>query len=539
MATGDKRVNLDVLKAVHDADAAEVAELKSAINDLNDFAGAIYPNVLKISGNNGTNYGITFNFHDGKVTLNGTTTGAGAVKIGNIIPVTTSPLHVSGIPSSASQSTFGIRCIHGSTIVDRYADWTISSLVVGDTYDVYLKFSSGYTFNNLTLELMATENYEGEFVPYGKHVIVETAQQMVDNALADVDAITGYERPNLFNNTISPQTINGLTFTVNADKSITVTGTATALSAPNVKFTLPRGKYILNGCNGGSTQTYHLAILKAGSSTFSAIQYEGIEKTFEITEDTQEITLYVRVLSRATVNDTLFPMVRSASVYNPTYAPYGEYQVYKPIQQLIDYTQFNWSGKKINVIGDSIVAGSYGNFIIPIRDILCLSEARNYGVGGSCLASSSADSQYPPAVLRYTSMDTDAQIIIVHAGTNDYSAQIPLGDANSTDITTFNGALNVMMAGLREMYPTALIIFDSILHRFNDGALTIKASQYRECIENRCLANHIVFYDCYKYSGFDFVKGYYDHILTSDGLHPNQVGANILGRKLAGFIRWN
>lgn len=32
MAIGDKRVNLDVLKAVHDADAAEVAELKSAIN---------------------------------------------------------------------------------------------------------------------------------------------------------------------------------------------------------------------------------------------------------------------------------------------------------------------------------------------------------------------------------------------------------------------------------------------------------------------------------------------------------------------------
>ena len=36
MATGDKLVNLYALKAVHDADTADVAELKSAIDDLND-----------------------------------------------------------------------------------------------------------------------------------------------------------------------------------------------------------------------------------------------------------------------------------------------------------------------------------------------------------------------------------------------------------------------------------------------------------------------------------------------------------------------
>ena len=365
--------------------------------------------------------------------------------------------------------------------------------------------------------------------------IINSRIDNIPNADAIISEVTGYTKPNLISGKFRDYSYNGVTYTVNEDNTVRAVGTASGTSYTNAEITLPAGTYLLNGCEGGNTQTYHIAIVLDGAFVY---QYDGTDKEFTLAEETN-LMIYCRIVSGTTVDAIFKPMIRLASVYNPTYVPYGEYQIYKPIQQLIDYTAFNWSGKKMNVIGDSIVKGDYGNFINVIRDILCLSEARNYGVGGSCLASSSADADYPPAVLRYENMDLDAQIIIVHAGTNDYSAQIPLGADDSTDITTFNGALNVMMNGLRDMYPTALIIFDSILHRFNDGALTIKASQYRQCIENRCLANHIVFYDCYKYSGFDFTKGYYDHILTGDGLHPNQIGANILGRKLAGFIRWN
>ena len=197
-----------------------------------------------------------------------------------------------------------------------------------------------------------------------------------------------------------------------------------------------------------------------------------------------------------------------------------------------------WRGKKMNVIGDSIVQGSMGNFVNVIKETLGLNTVNNYGVGGSRLASSEYDSQYLPVVSRYADMDTDADIVLVHAGTNDYSTQVPLGDDESTNIATFNGALNVVMTGLREMFPDKLIIFNSILHRYNDNQLDIKCNEYRNAIKNRCEANHIVFYDAYAYSGFDFQKGYYDHVLTDDGLHPNQTGANILGRKIAGFINW-
>lgn len=362
-------------------------------------------------------------------------------------------------------------------------------------------------------------------------ISVEEVRSEGEDTTTNIENITGYKKVNLIPFSFSSMSGNGLTWTLNDDWSIHIEGVATALSYQNITVVLKRGTYILSGLDSNaSTSTYEY-------------YFNGREiikdYTFTVEEETQ-YTLYLRVKKSDTNIDTVVkPMIRDASILNDIYCKYGEYQIYKPIQKLIDYSKYNWSGKKMNVIGDSIVQGSYGNFVNVIRDILQLSEARNYGIGGSLIASSDVDGTLPPACIRYTEMDDDADIIIVHAGTNDYSAQIPIGDETSTDITTFNGALNTLMSGLREKYPDKLIIFSNILHRFNDNAFTIKANQYRECIEKRCLANHIVFYDGYKYTGFDFVKGYYDHILTPDGLHPNQKGAEILGRKLAGFIKWN
>ena len=203
-----------------------------------------------------------------------------------------------------------------------------------------------------------------------------------------------------------------------------------------------------------------------------------------------------------------------------------------------------WSDKTLHILGDSISARS--QLATTIKDILGLRQVRVYGVGGARMASTDVDADYTPVVYQYQDMEADADIILVHAGTNDWRAQVPLGDANSKDVTTFNGALNAIMTGLREMYPDKLIIFSNILHRFNDNwtedangyKMPILTDQYRKAIEDRCNANHIVFYDSYKYTGFDFVKGYYDHILTDDGLHPNQKGCEVFGRKLAGFINW-
>lgn len=59
MATGDKLVNLDALKAVHDADAAEVADLKSSLRSADLFTYGAPTNIIWTIGSLGSTGGYT------------------------------------------------------------------------------------------------------------------------------------------------------------------------------------------------------------------------------------------------------------------------------------------------------------------------------------------------------------------------------------------------------------------------------------------------------------------------------------------------
>ena len=403
------------------------------------------------------------------------------------------------------------------------------------TFAYYIRVLNGVSVSNKVIKPMIYKetNNPDEYVPYGVLYLPEN----VDNLLHE---ITGYEAINLLPHASYDREYQGITRTINEDKSITYDGEATGTWRDGYPVSLKAGSYIASGLDKtGSSQTFFLRLVKANNEYIDS--NSGVIN-FTIDSD-QEVRLFMCMIQGADIdNVTFYPMIRDAKIYNDTYVPYGLTQIYKPIQQLINYTKFNWSGKKMNALGDSIVYGANGNFINVIGGILNLSVVRNYGVGGSCIASDpDIDGTYPPAVLRYVDMDTDADIILVHAGTNDYTAQIPLGAENSTDIQTFNGALNVLMNGLRSMYPDKLIIFSGILDRIQDNnpeRYPIPCSTYRQAIEDRCYANKIVYYDGYRWSGFNFHQDYYDHVNSNDGLHPNQTGANILGRKIAGFINW-
>lgn len=411
------------------------------------------------------------------------------------------------------------------------------------TFDGIYNYRIAIRNSNDTTTELTTDAAQYCIFTYDK--VGENAKGVAENkaAISFVsNDLTGYKKPNLISAPFPATTIAGVALTVNDDWSVTLNGTPTGNSGQQINVTLPKGDYILSGIDDGASNTFFFRLLRADNSSHDL--YSG-EYAFSVTEETETIRLYIRVTNSGGAtfeNVTLYPMIRDASIYNGTYAKYGEYAVYKPLQDLIDYTVFNWSGKKMNALGDSIVKGSNGNFIKVIGGILNLAEVRNYGIGGSRIASSDIDSDLPPAVLRYTEMDDDADIILVHGGTNDYTGQIPLGDTNSTDVTTWNGALNVLMDGLREKYPTALIIFSNILDRIQDNnpsRYPIVLQTYRDALEAACRRNHIVFYNGYEELGFDFHKGYYDHYLTVDGLHPNQTGANIMGRSIAGFIKWH
>jgi lysophospholipase L1-like esterase len=212
-----------------------------------------------------------------------------------------------------------------------------------------------------------------------------------------------------------------------------------------------------------------------------------------------------------------------------------------------------WNGKKANFIGDSITEGGAGNYVNVVKSILGLSIARNYGIGGDSLAYRNSiypnptfgssgnqmiDAAYPPVISRWQTMDNDADIIFMLIGTNDYTSQVPLGTDTSTNTNEFKGCLNIVLKGLRDKYPTKMIVVSTLLNRVSHNELTIKIEQYNQAIIDMCKKYRIICYDAYTATGMDleYDENSLTEAITIDGLHPNPTGAGILGRSIAGFI---
>ena len=126
---------------------------------------------------------------------------------------------------------------------------------------------------------------------------------------------------NLLKNTGTTITKNGITFTVNEDKSVTCNGTSTAecVFTVNPNFEIEVGKkHIVSGCPvGGSINTYYLAVSNFPNDFGAGAT--GWLNTFK--------TLYTAIVIKAgtTVSNlTFYPMIRHADIEDGTYEPYTE-----------------------------------------------------------------------------------------------------------------------------------------------------------------------------------------------------------------------
>lgn len=126
-------------------------------------------------------------------------------------------------------------------------------------------------------------------------------------------------------------TTNGITFTVNEDKSVRIVGTATRraflklynyqdkMSLPDGKYTfstiatLPMGTRLLIGCYYKNTHEYkkNLISLSSGKSS-TTVPLQGVEW----------LDGYIDVASGYTIDTTLYPMLVSGATVPTTYTPY-------------------------------------------------------------------------------------------------------------------------------------------------------------------------------------------------------------------------
>lgn len=132
----------------------------------------------------------------------------------------------------------------------------------------------------------------------------------------------GTQCKNLLKNTAVTKTVNGVTFTVNSDGSITATQTTTSPGNATIKvatMTLKPGTYILTGDDEIRLSGFGAIRFYVGSTIYSSNK----PHTFD-TEVTINVSLFVWQGVNINGSKTIYPMLRYADITDSDYEPYKE-----------------------------------------------------------------------------------------------------------------------------------------------------------------------------------------------------------------------
>lgn len=141
----------------------------------------------------------------------------------------------------------------------------------------------------------------------------------LENGVNNLDVKFKNELPYPYMSTT--RTENGVTFTVNADGSITVNGKATAETLyylTGTSFVVESGNHYLSGIPDGYEQSMWLQVGvhdEAGTDRYYYKNHNTKDVAFSVVDTTQYCVVYIRVLSGATIgNVTVKPFMNGEAV---------------------------------------------------------------------------------------------------------------------------------------------------------------------------------------------------------------------------------
>lgn len=140
--------------------------------------------------------------------------------------------------------------------------------------------------------------------------------------------------------TAQNQTINGVEFLINKDKSIKVKGTATATTdfylignANTYEDIGVTGNFKISGCKSNSSSKYMLYVVQKDINN-KLSYYQNVQESINITiKKGDTFRVFIRVLSQITVNDTIFPTLQSLDDNNSIYVESKKQTIVMPVQQ--------------------------------------------------------------------------------------------------------------------------------------------------------------------------------------------------------------
>lgn len=266
------------------------------------------------------------------------------------------------------------------------------------------------------------------------------------------------------------KTVNGITFTVNKDRSITANGTATANATFGMvdinSYAITAGSYKLVGENSEYTKA---AIRGSYKKTDGTTKYVSSVFDFIIEEGSTNVYFYVVILQGETVNNvTFYPMLLNSTETDLTFeaggaSPSPDYP--SEIENIEGKNKFNksnmteatWDNGKTNTVtlledGRIQSTANYAQWAAKCIDIPNLKANTNYVVSGKIVSSTAGNAMI---IVKGYKNNTLSNIIY-----RQYAAETKFElSFNSSDYEKIGISLSGNNSTLETIYTT---IFDEI-----------------------------------------------------------------------------
>lgn len=287
-------------------------------------------NLLKNTASTTTVNNVTFTVNsDGSITAKQTTTAPGNATIDIATNITLNPgTYILTGDDEIKKFGYGeIRFYINGTIYTANTAHTFDEEVTISAVRIFIW--SGVNINGsktIYPMLRYADITDSTYEPYKESVDKRLINNTSDIAINHTTI--GYQCKNLLK-PISGTTRAGITYTVNEDGSVTLTGASTTGSTYNyfsIPITLKPGKYKVNGMPETSKTTTYRTDLRATESGGTTYGY-GV-KEFEV-EFTKTTTAYYMIRIDGSYKESLngitfYPMIRYADIIDDTYEPYSD-----------------------------------------------------------------------------------------------------------------------------------------------------------------------------------------------------------------------
>ena len=205
-------------------------------------------------------------------------------------------------------------------------------------------------------------------------------------------------------------------------------------------------------------------------------------------------------------------------------------------------------GKTIAFLSDSITKGIYltnlsDSYMEQLRRAVNWGAFVNHSVPGSRIGEyiGTDPKRIKGSFLeRYPQMPDGMDIVVIFGGSNDFGiGNAPMGTPADRDPYTFNGAVNLLMDGLKKKYPDATIIVVIPLHRKDENIPNAFSGavleDYIQALRRKAIENCFLICDLRTADGLQGDERYYS-MLMDDGLHPLEEGHAIIAKEIMKYL---